>query len=67
MGWSRAGCAAYVADGLVKSDFITHSGQSLDSESKFEPSVAIMKTDTGEREEGELEKKKKGKEGLRVM
>ena len=33
-------------DGLVKRDFITHSGSSehsLDSESKIEPSVAITK------------------------
>ena len=48
-GWD--GCAAYESSGwvvgLVKRDFITHSGSSehsLESESKFEPSVAIDTT-----------------------
>ena len=42
VGWD--GCGANESDGLVKTDFITNSGSSehsLDSESKFEPSVAI--------------------------
>ena len=41
-GWD--GCTAYESDRLVKRDVRTHSGSSehsLDSESKFEPSVVI--------------------------